>query len=165
MALAVAMNTTFLESWATNRFSNRDHKVIHSTIKQIQEDISHPGLSFEPIRKHRNRGFWSVKVNRNIRVIIHRSRKNNLLCYVGRHDDAYNWAENRRALAVTENTITLVEGNEFPDEEVTSREERVELDEVQMEDVIVEEAEEKNFAFRSYTDKQLLDFGMHKTHE
>ena len=41
-------------------------------------------------------GFWSARVNLDLRIILHRASENVVLCYVGRHDDAYQWAERRR---------------------------------------------------------------------
>lgn len=47
-------------------------------------------------RPHRDPNFWSVRVSGDIRLIVHRSEKSLLLCYVGHHDDAYRWAERRK---------------------------------------------------------------------
>jgi hypothetical protein len=37
-----------------------------------------------------------VRVSRDIRLIVHQTAHNLLLCYVGHHDDAYRWAERRK---------------------------------------------------------------------
>jgi hypothetical protein len=37
-----------------------------------------------------------VRVNADIRLIIHRTRSSLLLVHVGHHDSAYRWAERRR---------------------------------------------------------------------
>jgi hypothetical protein len=37
-----------------------------------------------------------VRVNRDIRLIVHRSEASLLLCYVDHHDKAYAWAERRK---------------------------------------------------------------------
>jgi superfamily I DNA/RNA helicase len=37
-----------------------------------------------------------VRVNSDIRLIVHRSDESLVLCYVGHHDDAYAWGERRR---------------------------------------------------------------------
>ena len=44
----------------------------------------------------KDKRFWSVRVNRDIRLIIHRTDKTFLLCYVDHHDKAYQWAERRK---------------------------------------------------------------------
>ena len=45
--------------------------------------------------KNPGHGFWSVRVSRDIRIIVHRSKSSLLLCYVDHHD-AYQWAEKRK---------------------------------------------------------------------
>lgn len=37
-----------------------------------------------------------VRVSRDVRLIVHRAEGSLLLCYVGHHDDAYQWAERRK---------------------------------------------------------------------
>ena len=48
------------------------------------------------IDKARDRRFWSARVSRDVRIIVHRDEASLLLCYVGHHDPAYSWAERRR---------------------------------------------------------------------
>ena len=55
-----------------------------------------PGHSFHKLDRAQDKNFWSVRVNRDIRIIIHRSKSSLLLCYVDHHDDAYKWAEKRK---------------------------------------------------------------------
>src|SRR3954469_12634523 len=57
---------------------------------------SAPGLQFHKLDKARDKNFWSVRVNRDIRLIVHRSPISLLLCYVDHHDKAYAWAERRK---------------------------------------------------------------------
>src|SRR5206468_3395595 len=44
----------------------------------------------------RDPNFWSVRVNDDIRLIVHRTPTALLLCFVAHHDAAYAWAERRR---------------------------------------------------------------------
>ncbi len=37
-----------------------------------------------------------MRVNRDIRLIVHKTERSLLLCYVDHHDKAYAWAERRR---------------------------------------------------------------------
>src|SRR3712207_7959939 len=39
---------------------------------------------------------WSVRVNRDLRMIVHKTAASLLLAYVDHHDKAYAWAERRR---------------------------------------------------------------------
>lgn len=42
------------------------------------------------------KNFWSVEVNKDLRLIAHKIHDNILLCYVDHHDDAYIWAKRRK---------------------------------------------------------------------
>ena len=59
-------------------------------------DSSAPGLSFHKVDRARDKNFWSVRVNRDIRLIVHRTDSSVLLAYVDHHGAAYRWAERRR---------------------------------------------------------------------
>lgn len=53
-------------------------------------------MSFHKLDKAKDKNFWSVRVNSDIRLIVHRSDASLLLCYVDHHDKAYDWAERRK---------------------------------------------------------------------
>ena len=53
-------------------------------------------MNFHRLNKAKDKNFWSVRVNDDIRLIVHKSEISLLLCYVGHHDKAYDWAERRR---------------------------------------------------------------------
>src|SRR5688572_19743334 len=59
-------------------------------------DPSAPGLSFHKLDKAKDKRFWSVRVNADIRLIVHRTDSSLLLCYVDHHDRAYAWGERRK---------------------------------------------------------------------
>jgi superfamily I DNA/RNA helicase len=44
----------------------------------------------------RDPNFWSVRVNDDIRIIVHKTEASFMLAYVDHHDKAYAWAERRR---------------------------------------------------------------------
>jgi len=48
------------------------------------------------IDRSKDEHFWSVRVNRNLRLIVHKTSKSFLLCYVDHHAEAYAWAERRK---------------------------------------------------------------------
>ncbi|MCH7835802.1 MAG: ATP-dependent helicase, partial [Chloroflexi bacterium] len=62
----------------------------------LQLDPAYPGLQFHRLERARDTNFWSVRVSRDIRLIVHRSSNSFMLCYVAHHDDAYQWAERRK---------------------------------------------------------------------
>ena len=85
---------TFIASLA--RLPNEQQRAAKTTAFDLQTSIAHPGLSLHRVTGARDPGFWSARVNLDLRIILHRAGENVVLCYVGRHDDAYYWAERRR---------------------------------------------------------------------
>ena len=62
----------------------------------MQLNPASPGLSFHKLDKAKDKNFWSVRVGSDLRLIVHKNDTNLLLCHVGHHDKAYDWAERRR---------------------------------------------------------------------
>jgi hypothetical protein len=62
----------------------------------LQLDPTSPNLRFHRLDRPRDPNFWSVHVNTDVRLIVHKTATSVLLCYVGHHDAAYGWAERRR---------------------------------------------------------------------
>src|SRR5688572_8671724 len=85
---------TFTESLA--RLTGEEQKAVKTTAFDLQINPASPGMNFHRLAKARDRGFWSVRVNQDIRLIVHRTDRSLLLCYVGHHDRAYAWAECRK---------------------------------------------------------------------
>ena len=85
---------TFTDSLA--KLTGNEQKAIKTTAFDLQTNPSRPGLSFHKLENTRDPNFWSVRVSRDIRIIVHRSGQNLMLCYVDHHDDAYQWAERRK---------------------------------------------------------------------
>ncbi len=78
------------------RLNGAEQKAVKTTAFDLQLDPSSPGLRFHRLERPRDPNFWSVRVNDDIRLIVHRTPTTLLLCYVGHHDSAYAWAERRR---------------------------------------------------------------------
>lgn len=85
---------TFLGSLA--RLTNDEQKAVKQTAFELQIDPSSPGMSFHKLDRATDKNFWSVRVNSDLRIIVHRSEESLLLCYVDHHDKAYSWAERRK---------------------------------------------------------------------
>src|SRR5437660_4801083 len=85
---------TFTDSLA--RLTGEEQKAVKTTAFDLQLNPANPGMSFHKLDKAKDKNFWSVRVDRDIRLIVHRSHSSLLLCYVGHHDDAYDWAERRK---------------------------------------------------------------------
>lgn len=78
------------------RLTADEQKATKTTAFDLQVDPASPGLSFHKLDKARDKSFWSVRVSRDIRIIVHRTAASLLLCYVDHHDRAYAWAKRRR---------------------------------------------------------------------
>src|SRR3990172_3226193 len=85
---------TFTDSLA--RLTGEEQKAAKTTAFDLQLDPVNPGMSFHKIDSARDKNFWSVRVSRDIRLIVHKAVGSLLVCYVGHHDPAYAWAERRR---------------------------------------------------------------------
>src|SRR5215831_15389277 len=85
---------TFTASLA--RLNGAEQRAVKTTAFDLQLNLSGPGLRFHRLERPRDPNFWSVRVNDDVRLIVHRTPASLLLCYVGHHDAAYSWAERRR---------------------------------------------------------------------
>jgi mRNA-degrading endonuclease RelE of RelBE toxin-antitoxin system len=85
---------TFTDSLA--RLTGEEQKAVKTTAFDLQLNPANPGMSFHKLDKAKDKNFWSVRVSSDIRLIVHRSSRNLLLCFVGHHDKAYEWAERRK---------------------------------------------------------------------
>lgn len=85
---------TFTASLA--RLTGDEQKAAKTTAFDLQLNPVNPGMSLHRIDKSRDKNFWSVRASSDIRLIVHRTPQSLLLCYVGHHDDAYQWAECRK---------------------------------------------------------------------
>jgi hypothetical protein len=85
---------TFTDS--LTRLTGDEQKAVKTTAFDLQLNAAKPGMNFHRLDKAKDKHFWSVRVSEGIRLIVHRSDTSLLLCYVGHHDNAYDWAERRR---------------------------------------------------------------------
>ena len=76
--------------------SNGEQKAIRNTIYDLQGDKSLPSVKFHRIARSKDKNFRSVNVNRNLHAVVHKTKKNVLLCYVGKQDQVRKWAEIRK---------------------------------------------------------------------
>ena len=88
------ISDTFTASLA--KLTGEEQKAVKTTAFDLQVNPTNPGFSFHKLDRARDKNFWSVRVNRDIRIIVHRTEASLLLCYVDHHDKAYEWAERRK---------------------------------------------------------------------
>jgi hypothetical protein len=125
------------------------------TAFDLQLNPANPGMSFHKLDKAKVKKFWSVRVSLDIRLIVHQSDASLLLCYVGHHDEAYDWAE-RRKLETHPKTgaAQLVEIRETVKEIVVPVYVHTEIAAER------QHAAEKRFIFAGTSDDELLGYGL-----
>lgn len=85
---------TFVDSLA--KLNVQDQKAVKTTVFDLQINRGNPGLNFHKLDRAQDPNFASVRVNRDIRLIVHHSKGSLLICFVGHHDEAYQWAQRRK---------------------------------------------------------------------
>src|SRR5215472_2124450 len=93
-AMEFRIADTFTDSLA--RLTGEEQKAAKTTAFDLQVNPAQPGLQYHKLEKSKDPNFWSVRVSRDVRIIVHRTATALLLCYVNHHDEAYRWAEKRR---------------------------------------------------------------------
>ena len=139
---------TFTDSLA--KLTGDEQKVVKTTAFDLQINPASPGMQFHKLNAARDPNFWSVRVSRDIRLIVHRGADSLLLCYVDHHDKAYQWAE-RRKLETHPKTgaAQLVEIRET-------------VQEIAVPTYVLEErpAPQKAALFENVSEDELLGFGL-----
>ena len=139
---------TFTDSLA--RLTGDEQKAVKTAAFDLQMDPSHPGLQLHRLDGARDRNFWSARVSRDIRIIVHQTESSLMLCYVDHHDEAYRWAE-RRKLETHPKTgaAQLVEIRETVEEIA-----------VPVYVPVAQEAQSRRLPFSSLPDDELLIYGI-----
>jgi len=132
---------------ALEKLHPQEQKAVKQSAFDFQMDPSLPGFSMHRVDRARDPNFWTARVNRDIRMVIHKAKGDTLLAWVGHHDDAYRWAETRRI----ENhprtgAVQIVESRETIEDVVVQR--------------IVEEAVRLPRIFAEETNDTLLSWGV-----
>lgn len=92
------MNFHLAESFtsALARLPAQEAKLVKTSVVDLQIDPTGKGQSFHRIERAKDPNFWSVRVSRDLRLIVHKTEASLLIAYVDHHDKAYAWAERRR---------------------------------------------------------------------
>ncbi len=98
---------------ALARLPAQEQKAVKLSVMDLQLDPSAPGLQMHRIDKSKDPNFWSARVNRDLRLILHKTASSLLVAYAAHHDEAYAWAERRRIEAhPTTGAVQVVEVRE-----------------------------------------------------
>ncbi len=84
---------TFTDS--LTKLTGEEQKAAKTTVFDLQVDPAHPSLQLHRIDRSKDKNFWSARINRDLRLIFHRTASSLLVCYTAHHDAAYRWAERR----------------------------------------------------------------------
>ena len=139
---------TFTDS--LGKLTSEEQKAVKTTAFDLQVNPASPGMKFHRLDKVKDKNFWSLRVNTDLRMIVHQTDAGLLLCYVDHHDKAYHWAE-RRKLEIHPKTgaAQLVEIRERVEEVVVRK--YIEA---------AKDSPEKPAIFSSYSAEILLGYGV-----
>lgn len=139
---------TFTNSLA--KLTGEEQKAVKTTAFEFQMNPVNPGMQLHRIDHAKDKNFWSVRVTRDIRLIIHKTDESTLLCYVDHHDPAYEWAERRKLEAhPTTGAAQLVEIRETVREIPVQKYVEVE-----------QQATPKQILFADSSEEELLAYGV-----
>lgn len=85
---------TFTDSLA--KLTGEEQKAAKTTAFDLQLNPVNPGMQLHKLDRAKDPNFWSARVSKDIRLIIHKTEASFLLCYVDHHDKAYDWAMRRK---------------------------------------------------------------------
>ena len=85
---------TFTDS--LTKLTGDEQKAVKTTAFDLQVNPASPSMKFHRLDKSKDKNFWSIRVSGDIRMIVHKTSSDFLLCYVDHHDRAYDWAERRK---------------------------------------------------------------------
>ena len=136
---------TFYDS--LNKLSQQEQKIVKQSAFDFQRDPSQASFSMHKVERGRDPNLWTARVNRDIRMVVHKKGGDTLLAWVGHHDNAYRWAETRRIESHPKTgAVQIVEARETIEDVITKR--------------YVEEAILKPRLFSGETDDVLLSWGV-----
>ncbi len=78
------------------RLDGQSQGLVKQAAFDFQVNPASPGFQFHKLERARDKGFWSFRVNQDVRIIVHRGASSLVLCYADHHDAAYAWAEVRK---------------------------------------------------------------------
>jgi hypothetical protein len=79
---------------ALGRLTANEQKLVKITAFDLAQDETGNGLQLH--RVEASPGFWTARVNQDIRIVLHKDGEHMLLAWVDHHDNAYRWAERRK---------------------------------------------------------------------
>jgi mRNA-degrading endonuclease RelE of RelBE toxin-antitoxin system len=62
---------TFADS--LSKLTNEEQKVVKTTAFDLQMNQANPGMQFHKLARAKDKNFWSVRVSRDLRLIVHKT--------------------------------------------------------------------------------------------
>ena len=75
---------TFTDSLA--KLTSDEQKAVKTTAFDLQMNPAQPGMQFHRLDRAKDPNFWSGRVSKDVRLIVHRTSTSLMLCYVDHHD-------------------------------------------------------------------------------
>ncbi|MGC8904897.1 3'-5' exonuclease [Thermus sp.] len=90
------MNVAIAEPFykSLSKLTREEQDQVRETVFLFLQNPKHPSIKWHKLRK---KGFSSIYVNLDLRIILYEGREVYILVYVDHHDDAYRWVENHQA--------------------------------------------------------------------
>jgi hypothetical protein len=92
----VALSDDFLRSFSA--IPRDRQQAVMKFVSQFRQNPTSPGINYEKIREATDPAMRSVRIDQSYRGVVLKPDKGNVYCllWVGKHDDAYEWAARRR---------------------------------------------------------------------
>src|SRR6266508_2513212 len=84
------ISTSFQSAQA--RLNNEERGRVFTFIMKFDEDPSHPSISLERVQQAKSPNLWSGRDSKELCAILQKDGDTWVAVYVGRHDEAYDWA-------------------------------------------------------------------------
>ena len=91
--MRVMLAETFFDSLLDLPASERDRAI--KAVQQIKKDPSHPGLNLHPVKRKSKQHFYTARISKDSRLVVHLGGDEVLICFCAKHDDAYRYARKR----------------------------------------------------------------------
>jgi superfamily I DNA/RNA helicase/mRNA-degrading endonuclease RelE of RelBE toxin-antitoxin system len=91
--MRVMLAETFFDGLLDLPARDRDRAI--KAVQQMKKDYSHPSLNLHPV-KEASSNFYTARISKEARLVVHLSKDVILICHAAKHDDAYHYAKSRK---------------------------------------------------------------------
>lgn len=110
--MSILLADTLIAS--VRKLDSTDAKRVWDFLAKLFEDPSNPGISLERIVHAKDKNIWSGRITQNLRAVIHKDSGTHTILYAANHNEAYDWAKNRKVERhVVTGALQIVESPEL----------------------------------------------------